>query len=117
MAGEDEVDSSESRALWRAVGIAGAIAGGAAASVGTGYLREPPPTNGNGYALEARVRGTSEEVAALKAALGSLVSHVDTLSAERERRMQGIERRVEELYDRDRQADVRLRQIESRGGR
>lgn len=111
MAG-DEPEETENKALWRAVGLAGALAGGAAASLGTGYLREPPPAYQNGNGVEPRVRQNAENIAALAAGLEALVRHVDELSAERSRLLVRLEARVEELYDRDRALDSRMRPLE-----
>lgn len=94
--------------FWRAVGIASAIAGGAAAGLGGSIMRaEPPPVAGTSAALEARVRANAEAIAGLQAGLAALSQHVDALSAERERRFQTLEARVDQIFDhvRDLQMD------------
>jgi hypothetical protein len=74
--------------------IAASVATSLTASSGVQYLREPPPTNGNGYAL------LRQEVAALRTELTALERHIEQLSGERERRFQALEQRVDQLYRR-----------------
>lgn len=71
--------------------IAASVATSLAANTGLHSLREPDPAPGNGYqALRA-------EVAALRSGLDALERHISELAAERERRFQALERRVDEL--------------------
>lgn len=113
MTAGDPNESANSAHLWRALGIAGAIAGGFAGGAGVPLLRDPPPpAYTNGSNIEPRVRTNSENIAALAASIDALRSHIVELSAERERRFVAAEHRIEELYDRDRAIDSRLRLVE-----
>jgi len=98
--------------LWRVVGVAAAIAGGAAAGLGSAIVREPQQQavaaiSGGSIALESRVRANAEEIAGLKVGLAALTAHIESLSGERERRFQTLEGRVDALYERVRILDAR----------
>jgi len=91
---------------YRQIGIAGGMVIAMAASAFTGYRQfaaEPPPrppTNGNGNSLEARVRDLEADNRAQDVQIQALNSLIDRLAAERERRFQTLENRVDILSER-----------------
>ena len=89
-------EEGESSSSWvrPAAIIAASVATSLAANTGIHSLREPTPTSGNGYSA------LRQEVAELRTDLAAFARHIDQLSAERERRFQALEQRVDQLYRR-----------------
>lgn len=73
--------------------IAASVATSLAANTGIHSLREP-----DAAPAPAALR---QEVAELRSALVALERHLDQLAAERERRFQALEQRVDQLYRRN----------------